>query len=456
MQETKRPNIIWFFGDQHRAQATGIAGDPNVKAPNIDQLGRDGVWFRCALSGNPWCTPFRGSLMTGLYPHKTVYETPSRLDPSIATVADAFNEGGYHTAYYGKWHLARPSKNDGPMRNGKRWPVEYFIDKSLRGRFEEWLGYESHSGQYDTVVHGHDDVGNEKEMHPLGKYEPDGLTDLLVSYIHRRANSADDQPFFAVCSPQPPHNPYNPPPRYKEMYDRDRLELRPNVPDVGNWHNQSRETLQGYYGSISCIDDNVGRVVEALRETGQYENTYLMFFSDHGDMHGSHGHRMKSVPWEESIRIPFIIGGGAARQAAGRVTDSILNSVDILPTTLGLAGLAPAAPTPGFDFSGYATSDSDPDSLPGEPESALCQHLVRKLQRNGMDCTWRGVVTRDGWKYFCTEHASIGMFNLNIDPYEQMNLVYDHGHREKRAELIELLRSWLADVGDSYPLPGHG
>ena len=102
----RKPNVIWVFGDQHRAQALSHRGDPNVFTPNIDNLSRTGMNFECAVSGAPWCTPFRGALLTGKYPHQNgVIRTPSLLNPDIPTVAHSFNDAGYHTAYGGKWHL---------------------------------------------------------------------------------------------------------------------------------------------------------------------------------------------------------------------------------------------------------------------------------------------------------------------------------------------------------------
>ena len=102
----RRPNVLWIFGDQHRAQATGYRGDANVATPNLDNLGRQGVRFDCAVAGAPWCTPFRGALLSGRYPHQTgVVANGIRLPPASPTVASAFNAAGYHTAYVGKWHL---------------------------------------------------------------------------------------------------------------------------------------------------------------------------------------------------------------------------------------------------------------------------------------------------------------------------------------------------------------
>jgi len=205
---------------------------------------------------------------------------------------------------------------------------------------------------------------------------------------------------------------------------------------------------------IENLDHNVGRVLSALEASGLSDNTYVVFFSDHGDQHWSHGYTGKSQPWEESIRIPFVVGGGAVkRDVSGRQVDAVLNTVDIAPTTLQLCGLDAPGGMPGFDYSPYVTQPDAPEPLPNEPDSALLQHLVRKLHNHTMNCTWRGLATRDGWKYFCTERAGLGMFDLNEDPFEQHNLVFKQAAKDKRREIIERLGRWIVETGDTYPLP---
>ena len=130
------PNIIWIFGDQHRGQALGHAGDPNANTPNLDRMSAQGVPFRHAISGCPWCTPFRGSLITSRYTHRATQRTPQALDTSLPTIADVFNKQGYRTAWFGKWHLVGSNK------------MEY-VPRDARGRFGTWIGYENNNAQYD-------------------------------------------------------------------------------------------------------------------------------------------------------------------------------------------------------------------------------------------------------------------------------------------------------------------
>ena len=136
LQPQRNPNIIWIFGDQHRAQALSYRGDPNVYTPNIDNLARSGMRFDNAVAGAPWCTPFRGALLTSMYPHQNEADrTPSQLSPSLPTIAEPFNQAGYHTAYIGKWHL------DGSNNR------EHYVPPQRRGGFQYWMGYENNNNQ---------------------------------------------------------------------------------------------------------------------------------------------------------------------------------------------------------------------------------------------------------------------------------------------------------------------
>ena len=449
-----RPNIVWFFGDQHRAQALGCADNPQVRTPNIDALAAQGVHFTQAVSGCPWCSPFRGSLLTGRYPQHCVVETPQVLDPSTLTVAQMFENASYETAYFGKWHLAWDKSMPVPEIDGRRRHDAIPVPREMRGGFRTWLGYNNGNTMFDIFLQGHRADGEEVPIHRTGGFEPDCLTDLASAFILERAASpgAEEKPFFAVLSAEPPHNPYVAPDRWMVRHRPEDIQLRPNVPHIDRIEQQARESLAGYYAMIENLDWNVGRLVAALKRSGAWDHTYVVFFSDHGDQHWSQGYKGKSQPWEESIRIPFIIAGGAvAEEARGTRTAAVLNTVDILPTTLGLCGAAPKGDPPGFDYSGYATPAARP-SAP-EPDSALLQHLVHKRSSHTMNCTWRGVVTRDRWKYVCSEGVPLAMFDLNEDPFEQHNVVFKEAYREERVALERRLREWLDATRDRYDVP---
>ncbi len=442
-----KPNIIWIFGDQHRAQALGFRGDPNLCTPNLDLLASQGVSLDRALTNAPICCPARGSLVTGLYSHQAVRGHEVQLDPEIPTVAHAFKGHGYHTAWFGKWHL------DG-FKESQGRAAFHIVPRERRGGFDTWIGYENNNSAFDSWVHGHD--GEEPaELQRLPGYETDALTDRFIQHLEKRAATGDSQaalqPFFAALSVQPPHDPYVAPDEWMAGKSAGRIEFRPNVPEVPRVREQAARELSGYYAAIENLDWNVGRIVEALDRLGLYSNTHIIFFSDHGDMHGSQGQFRKTNPYEESVRVPLIISGVSRfyglRNGPCRTLASI---VDLAPTSLGLCGLPVPAAMSGRDLSGVRLANV-PDVE--EPESAFIQLVEPTRHGDSTDRPWRGVVTDDGWKYVCLEGQPWLMFNLGEDPYEQVNLAHNTRFRVQRKRLHDALKGWIEKTGDAFELP---
>ena len=435
------PNLIWIFGDQHRGQALGFRGDPNVRTPHLDRLAEEGIVFEQAVAGSPLCCPFRGSLISGRYPHEAVAGHQYQLPPEMPTVANAFNDQGYDTAYFGKWHLDGFDERMAEVGG-------HIVPPERRGGFRNWCAYQNNMSQYDGWIHGGE--GNTALHRQMSGYETDALTDLFIERLRDNANS--DQPFFSVLSIQPPHQPYNPPQEWSRGYPPESIKLRPNVPPYPELQEAVRKDLSGYYGMIENLDWNIGRIREALDKRGLSENTHIVYFSDHGDMHGSHGLSRKTSPLEESIRIPCIIGGGRAGQQTG-ARDHVFNHVDFAPTSLGLCGLNVPDWLVGTDYSA--------ERLPGKtapeyPDSAYLQIVGKTAFKFSVDRPWRGIVTRDGWKYAILEGQPWMLFNLNEDPYELVNLAQVRGHREQRQKLQAELESWIKRTGDTFTLPDPG
>jgi arylsulfatase A-like enzyme len=437
----RRPNVIWLLGDQHRAQALSCNGDPHVSTPNIDNLSTLGVNFENAVSSFPLCCPFRGTMLTGRWAHHTVPGHEYRLPAGQATIAEPFKQAGYHTGYFGKWHV------DGfHERNGRA--AMHIIPPERRGGFDVWAGYENNNSQFDSWVHGGE--GADAFHYRLPGYETDALTDLFLDYLDDRAQ--DQQPFFAALSVQPPHDPYVAPAQYLGRHLPSELEMRPNVPNVERVQSQARRELAGYYGMIENWDDNVGRILAKLNALGLAFDTHIVFFSDHGDMHGSQGMFRKTNPFEEAIRIPFIIAGEKMRyneRATARIP-TLLQSVDIAPTTLGLCGIDIPEWMEGTDYSSRRLTAKQGAS---EPDSAYLQNVIPTGHADSINQPYRGVVTADGWKYVAFEGTSYLMYNLNEDPYEQINLANNNRFRTERKRLIERVRQWSADVNDPFELP---
>ena len=444
----RRPNVIWIFGDQMRAHAMSHRGNPNVFTPNIDNLARTGMRFDCAVAGAPWCSPFRGALLTGTYPHQNgVTRTPSLLDPAIPTIATPFSEAGYHTAYVGKWHL------DGSNAR------EHYVPPERRGNFHYWMGYENNNNQHECYVYGSDGETPRR----LEEYETDGLTNLFLSHLEKHAAREETpQPFFAVLSVQPPHGPYvsptNPDYGAPGIHPSD-IQFRRNVPDVPWIRSRAAMDHAGYYAMVQNLDFNLGRIREALKKLGIDRETYLVFFSDHGDMLWSHGQSGKSSPWGEAIRIPFIIGkvGGKDNMRTG-ATDAVINHVDIAPTTLGLCDILTPEWMVGHDYSGYCIPEYAPEfnggpSRESEPDSAYLQQIPRKMHPHTVDRAWRGVVMREGWKFVCTPGHDWLLFDTSSDPFEQANYIFDRAFQEQKERCHARLTRWIEEPGDEFTLP---
>lgn len=440
-------NVLWVFGDQHRAQALGGAGDPNLYTPNIDRLAAEGVAFTAAVAGCPLCCPFRGSLLTGRYPHQAVPGHERPLPDGMPTLATAFKAAGYRTAWFGKWHVDGWRERDGRA-------ALHTVPAERRGDFDTWIGYENNNSQWDCWVHGHHDGGAAVPHYRLPGFETDALTDLFIDYLKERGRDkaeGKEVPFFAALSVQPPHNPYVAPEEWMRRHTPGGVRLRPNVPDVPWVVERARRDLAGYYALIENLDANLGRIRAALDAAGLTEETQILFFSDHGDLHGSHGQFLKTSPWEEAIRIPFILGGGVPFYGAKRGRLPIpINHVDIAPTTLGLCGIDKTEAMAGTDYSGHRLPARTVES---EPDSAYLQLVVPTGHGDSTDRPWRGVVTRDGWKYVCLEGQPWLLFHLRDDPYEQVNLAHNTRFAAERRRLQDRLAAWIQDTGDTFALP---
>lgn len=434
-----KPNLIWIFSDQHRAQAMGCAGDPNAWTPNLDDMAGGCV---TGIGGSPLCSPFRGSVLTSQYPHRCIPGHDHAMPDGAQTIAHAFNDAGYRTGWFGKWHV------DGRVNRDEETPPSHqHVRRERRGGFDTWIGYENNNAQYDCWVHGHDRAGDEVDLYKLDGYETDKLTDLLIDDLKAQD---PNEPFFSVLAFQPPHSPYVAPPEFTERYDPAKIELRRNVPPVDRVVAESRASLAGYYAMVENLDWNIGRVRDTLEALGLSDSTYVVYFSDHGDMHGSHGRILKCVPFEESIRIPFVVSG--PNVADGGPDPSLINHVDIGPTSLGLCGVDAPDWMTGFDYSGCYV-----DGRPTEttPDSAFLQ-IVDPGYEYGFatdrERPWRGVVTGDGWKYATFEGVPWLMYNLNEDPYEMANLAMDRRFRAERSRLQDRLAAWMAETGDTFAL----
>ncbi|MHC4509501.1 MAG: sulfatase family protein [Planctomycetota bacterium] len=422
----RRPNLVFIFADQWRAQATGYAGNTDVKTPYLDALAAQSVNFTNAVSGCPVCSPYRASLMTGQYwlTHGIFYNDKP-LDPNATTIGKVYAQAGYETAYIGKWHI------DGHGRSS-------FIPEERRQGFKFWRVCEC-THNYNKSLY----YGDTPQKQYWAGYDAIAQTREAQAYIHRHANKS---PFVLFMSWGPPHAPYQTAPeKYRAMFaDPSGIFVHPNVPESSR--KKAREELAGYYAHIAALDDCLGDILKTLADCGIDENTILV---DHGDMLYSHGQTKKQKPWEESVRIPFLLRYPAVLGRAGRTMDMPINTPDIMPTLLGLSGVDIPESVEGRDFSGVIKGTQLPDN-----DAALINCPVPFHQwsysRGGRE--YRGVRTRR-YTYVRDLKGPWLLYDNQADPCQLTNLCDDPKYRQIKQELEDVLSRKLKETNDEF-LPG--
>lgn len=434
---TRHPNVVFVFVDQMRAQATGYAGDPNARTPTLDRLSRESVNLVNAVSGHPVCCPYRASLLTGQYPlTHGVYINDVHLDDDAVSMAKVYRAAGYDTAYIGKWHL-----NGSP--DGAYGGRRTFIPPQSHQGFDYWKAFECN---HNYMV-SHYFEGDDPTPRLWAGYDAIAQTEDACRYIKDRADG--ERPFFLMLSYGTPHDPYDlVPAHYRDMFADQEIELRPNV--LESKREDAVRDLRGYYAHIAAIDDCVGMLLDALDSASLTEDTIFIFTSDHGDCHYSQGMWTKVVPFEESIRVPFLLRYPALFGEEGRRSEALLDAPDIMPTLLRLCDLGIPDTVQGRDFSsvllGQAPSASDHSAFLSAPVSFAI------LRAQGLP-EYRGVRTLRH-TYVRSIRGPWMLFDNVEDPYQLNNLIDDPGCEDLRSVLEEKLQAWLERLDDAF-LPGH-
>ena len=426
-------NVLFLFPDQMRAQAMGCMGNPDVRTPHLDRLAAEGLLFRNHFANSPVCCPARAVILTGKYAHANgMTANDLRLRETETSLAELFAAAGYRTGFVGKWHLDGGPRQPGWIPPGER-----------RQGFEFWAANEVSHAHFDTHY-----FRDDPEPIPIKRFEAEAWTDLGIEFL--RGAREDGRPFFLTVQMGPPHDPYLAPDEYMAMYDPETVALRPNF--AGDESDRDlepnpyvatpgRKEIAAYYAMVTAVDDQVGRILGELDDLGLRESTIVIVSSDHGDMLGSHGQRLKRKPWEESIRVPGIVRH--PRAAAGRVTDALLSHVDIAPTLLSLCGLKPDEGMQGSDLSPVILGEADTG-----PESAYFQ-IFGPFHAGGVDRGWRGIRTQR-YMYARTRDEPWVLYDLDADPYELRNLARDPSASAIRDELEARLADWMERTGDSW------
>ncbi|MHC4745264.1 MAG: sulfatase-like hydrolase/transferase [Planctomycetota bacterium] len=417
--KAKHPNVLFVLVDQWRYCSMSHSNnrDQLVQTPNLDKLAQEGVhWSRC-YSAHPLCTPNRAALITGRFPHETGMITNSlMLPPSERCIAEVFGEAGYKTHYIGKWHM------DGEAKPG-------FVPRNWRRRgFETFEGFNRGHFYYDSPTFTDDGVSMASTgQYTPPEYEPTFQTDLAIDFIKQNKS----RPFFCLLSLGPPHTPYTPPLGFN-IYNSEDIVFRPNV--VGG----NASSLAKYFGLCTSLDHEFGRLMATLKQLGLEDNTLVVFTSDHGDGHKSHGIDHKNEPEEESCHIPLLMRLPGQIESGHEATN-LISTIDLMPTILSLCGLPVPRTCTGKDKSKAAL---EKQTLPDESIYA---------EKAG---DWRALVSGPHKlvaESVAGEQVATKMFDLAADPYEMNNLINQPEHADLQSRLINELNAWKEKTNDPFP-----
>ena len=443
-QNDPRPNFLVVVTDDQRPDTIGALGNPVIQTPTLDRLVREGLAFTCAIAPDPLCVPSRAEILTGRCGFSNgVTSLGGRFKKELTFWGDAMRGGGYHAWYVGKW-----------MNDGK--PITRGYDETLglfwSGGAKWWKDTVDYHGRpvtgYKGWIFQTDDGTKFPELGVgLTKEISKRFADAAIEFIRRGAKS--EKPFFLHVNFTAPHDPLLMPPGYEGRYDPDKMRLpgnfRPEHPfDHGNLKGRDelllpfprtpadvRADLAVYYAVISHMDEQLGRMLDTLRETGQAERTYILFTSDHGLAVGSHGLRGKQNMYDHTVGVPFLVSGPTVPAGEVRTTPCYLR--DMYPTVCELAGIEIPDSVNGRSL---VPAIRDPDV---QVYDAAFGHF-RDVQR---------MIRTEKWKLI--HYPKIGryqLFDMENDPLEKEDLYGRPCYATVIAELRTRLEAWQEEAGD--------
>ncbi len=437
-----QPNVLVVLSDQQRPDSCGVFGQRLPVTPHLDSLAAGGVAFDNAFTVQPVCGPARATLQTGEYPTTVgCWRNGIALPPGTETLADRMHGLGYQTGYIGKWHLASNRGHGLPAdRPAARFERRAVPEEHRGGYRDAWVAadaLEHTSGP--TSGHVYDEDGQPVDLHG---YRVDALTDLAIDRLSR---FDADRPFFLFVSFLEPHHQNN---RFRAIGPRGwahRFADFDRPGDLPAWRGDWRWNYAEYLACCASIDANLGRLVDTLGDSGQIDDTLVVFASDHGNHFRTRNLEYKRSPHDASIRIPLVLAGPGFRGGSHR--GDVATNLDLVPTLVRAAG----GPDP--DLAGRALHDQTaaPDEVFVQiSESQIGRALRTATHTYAVKDPTRNPLAghrRPGSGHYVETH----LYDNGADPDQQHNLVKDASAAGIRRDLAERLATRIAEVEGSQP-----
>lgn len=458
-KEGKQPNLLFIFADQYRRASLGFLGQDPVITPNIDALAKNGVYFSQAVSNHPLSSPFRGMLFTGYYPLRSGVMTNCNSHPSRTTnelraddvcFTDVLAGNGYDVAYVGKWHLDAPPTT----KPGEEIVWDTWCPPERRHGINFWYSYGT-ADNHNTPHYWATDTPADKPLR-IDQWSPEHEADVITKYFKDNKAKQGDKPFAMFWAINPPHTSFTQvPDRYLEPYKgkeaKDVLN-RPNVSFKANTSvpagdKNTEKTLPEapyYFAQVNGVDEQIGRILKALDESGERDNTIIIFTADHGEMLGSQGLMHKNIWFSEAYDIPLIVS--YPKEIKPKTEDILISVPDYMPTILSFMGLKKDIPAgiEGRDLSGTLTGKAvvRPDYqlyFGSEPSAPwLGKRGFKDVQYTFAAVKNKGAAT----EYFLYDNAN--------DPYQMKNIWGTDAALDKK--MNAKLTTILTDMKDPWIL----
>ena len=448
-----QPNLLIIQTDEHNFRTLGcyrehlsieqafVWGDGiNVETPNIDFLAENGVLFTKFYATTPVCSPSRGSLISGLYPHQTgVPQNDLPLNDNVVTYAEVLANAGYKTGFVGKWHLDGMGK--------PQWEPERrfgFNDNRYMFNRGHWKKFEiTPDGPIVAATNNQGEPVYDLNGADEKSFATDWLTDRTIEFIEQNKT----EPFSMYLSLPDPHGPDAVRAPYDEMYKNMDFEKPPTFnlnPDiVPSWAKPEKNpklTHDQYFGMVKCIDDNVGKIISFLRENALLDKTIIVFTSDHGDLRAEHGKHNKGNPLEASAKVPFIVYY-PAKIPAGTVVKNAFGTVDFAPTILKFLNMKVPLQMVGRDFSDLLINPSNAANF---EDIAILR--ATGLEKNG---NWVAAVS-SRYKLILSKNDVPWLIDMETDPNEKINYISEPQKSSVVKEFAQKLRDYANKQNDLF------